>query len=58
MKKATSKQSLKVGDKVTIKGTVVSVEGTAVTIEISDAKGERKHNVTLNDSQVTDAVSK
>jgi predicted thioesterase len=55
--KDTNKKDIKVGDAVTISGKVVEVEGKAVTIEISDADEYRSHRITLNDSQVTDAVT-
>jgi predicted thioesterase len=55
--KDTNKKDIKVGDAVAISGTVVSVEGKAVTIEISDADQYRSHRITLNDSQVTDTVT-
>jgi preprotein translocase subunit YajC len=54
---AEKKQTLKEGDKVTIKGIVVAVDGQSVTIEITDDKGERAHRFTITGSQ-KDAVRK
>jgi preprotein translocase subunit YajC len=55
--KKKTQQSLKEGDEVTIKGTVVAVEGDSVTIEITDDAGERGHRFTITGSQ-REAVSK
>jgi preprotein translocase subunit YajC len=57
VEKNKPKQSLKEGDKVTIKGTVVAVDGDSVTIEITDDAGERGHRFTITGSQ-REAVSK
>jgi preprotein translocase subunit YajC len=55
--KKKTQQSLKEGDEVTIKGTVVAVGGDSVTIEITDDAGERGHRFTITGSQ-REAVSK
>lgn len=54
---AEKKQTLKVGDKVTIRGKVIAVDGDSVTIEVTDDSGQRAHRFTITGSQ-KDAVKK
>lgn len=42
----------KVGDEVTISGTVTAVEGDQVTIEINDGNDENHHCITLGADQL------
>lgn len=47
-----------VGDNVKIRGTVVSVEDDAVTIEIEDGIENNIHRITLNSRQAAVALKK
>lgn len=48
---------LNVGDIVSIRGQVVSVEDDAMTVEVADDDRKHRYNVTLNGGQITDAVT-